>query len=221
MTAPDDDPDDKLLDDVLDDRPAADVDEAARRAPYEHVIRLLRQAPPPAPGWAERVDARVAGELRAQRRRRRVAAAIGIGAIALAAVVVLAVRPHRQKRTADAAQVAIRVEGPDGGIRRGAVSVGDTLRLSVPATASAVTLRVYRQARPVLVCPGAPTCALADGTLTATLRLEAAGTYQIVYASAAHPLPPAAADTSFDADVMALRRADARLVLADPLIVSP
>lgn len=219
MNAPDDDRDAKLLDDLLEGRPAANDDEAAQRAPYEQVMRLLREAPQPEVGWAARVDARVVRELRAQRRR-RVAAAVAVCAAALTAVVLVTRRkPHESAP----ARVAIQIERPDGAVRRGATAVGDTLRLSVPATAPAVTLRVYRQARPVLVCPGAATCTQAGGELTATLLLTAAGTYRIVTATAVSPLPPLGADgeASLDADVLALRNAGAHLEFPDPVVVNP
>ncbi len=216
MTAPRDD-DDRLLADLLDGKAAADDGEAQRRAPYELLVAMLREHP--APGWGQRVDARVERALHAQRRRRQ--QMIGAGAaLALAAVIALMVR--RSDRPAPP-RVAVSIVAPDGAARRGATHVGDQLVVEVQAKGPNVALRVYREARAIAVCPGDAGCAHKDGSIGVTLPLTAAGRYQILFATSNAALPPAGTGppASFDADVLTLRKAGAQVELLQPLIVNP
>ena len=217
MTNPNDDDDDRLLSDLLDGK-AADGDEGAqRRAPYERLVAMLREAP--SPGWGRRIDARVEHALRAQRRRRGVLLGVG-AAIAMAAMVAIVIR---RGNSANPPRVAVNIAAPDGAPRRGTSHVGDRLVVTIRDAAPNIVVRVYREARPVAACPGDASCVRARGVVGLTVPLTDAGRYQVLFATSDVELPAfgVGLDATFDSDVLVLRKAGVQFDLPPPLIVNP
>ncbi len=190
----------------------------AKLAGYKRLTDLLagESARPLPHRWKERTLAR----LQHQGRRRRAAVALGVaGAAAAAVIALLVIRPPRE-------QSGVFVQIKPGPTQWRAdpqprlAHRDDLLHLSSPpATAEHVELRVYHDAREVVVrCPGeaAPTCRRRDGRLEVTLQLST-GEYQIVWLVSPSPLPEPSGD--FDADVRAARRAGAEALESEPVHV--
>lgn len=219
-TPPDgDDRDDATLDRFDLDVAPASPEEAAAQVPYRHMIERLRQLPPmePDPGWEDRAHARWRAARAADRRRRAYVVGAGVVALAAAAAIVLLARKpggpaHRG--------LAFAVLPSDGGPRRGSYAVDDNLRATAPRTQPHTALRVYRDARLVVACPGEEACRLTADGIELDLRLDAPGTYRVVVLTSAAPIPPPGAG-GLDGDLLDAQTAGATIERSPPILVQP
>ena len=140
--------------------------------------------------------ARLAAALDAERFRRprmRRWALLGVPAVAAAAILLLLLRPPPVGP--EHAALHVEVVPGDGAARRTSMPrIGDHLRARADiGRASHVALRVYRNRdRLLLACPGDARCQAGARILSADLRLDAAGVYEVLLLTSetALPAPP-------------------------------
>lgn len=211
------DRDEDVIDRMLAGEPAASDDEAATRAPYERLVKRLREfddATLPE-GWEERAALRLraakARETREARRRWMIGGAV-VAAMAAAVLLIVSTREGARAET----QVTVVIRSTDGVEERGAATIGKLLVARIKSRRAHVELRLYRGSAMIARCPGGPEC---NGFMLSH-RLVAPGRYQVVTFESDAPLPEPQ-DGGLDVDVMVARERRVSVRLQEPMIVTP
>jgi len=174
-------------------------------ARIEAALSRLGAEHEPPPGW----EARVLAALGPERRRRPwwVFAAPGLAVAVSAAIVVLVVRPPKQREL----EVAVRRKDLHQPlpVTRSAqpdeYQIGETIQVTVSGGAHRA-LWVYRDDRElVIACPRAPACQSLDDGISVDFVLKTVGEYK-VFALSANASPPEPSG-NYDADTAAIMRA--------------
>jgi len=220
--APPGDGTDELLDRIDQGVPPSSPEEAAARAPFERLLARVRDLPPlpPEPGWERRAHQRWAAARADDRRRRRRQVGLAIGGLAAAAIVLVLVLGARGARSPRATGLEVAVLDRNGAHERGAPGLHGTLRVKAPQRQPHGEVRVYRDARLLVRCPGAPTCRATPDAIALDLDLDQPGVYQVVALSSRAPIP-APGDGGLDGDLLAARRAGANVERDEPTRVQP
>jgi len=202
-------PDDDVVDGLLDGKPAASPEEKARRAPYEQLIGQLGALPdiPPSEGWQVRFAQRHSDEVRAARRRRRLKLAL----IPLAAAALLLAWLLRRPEggpgdVRDADVLAVRIERDGREVRGHVVAVGARAHIAFALPAPVIEVRVYRDERELILrCPGDAACGpslAGPPRVEVGFTLDRAGGYRVI--GIGGPTMAPAPSGSLDADLAAL-----------------
>lgn len=179
------------------------------------LAKLDAQLAAPA-GWQARVLAEVATtEERPGRRPWWWLALPAVGAVAAAAVALVLLRGSADQSP----EIAMVVE-PDGTIMRSpqeplptgwtsSVPAGKTVTFAAGGDGTHHALWIYyKERRLILACPGGPGCSSMDTSVTATIKLNRLGSYQIVAWSSDAPIPIPTDD--YDASVATAHEAGAK-----------
>jgi hypothetical protein len=189
----------------------------AARAEYERLhagIHDLGRAHTGRADWQARVWAGVAGagERRARRRRRWLWI---MAPLAAAALLALLLRGRGPGPAEPALAYALRRPGQSGAMRGEHARPGDVVDVNIRTTGAAhAELRIYRDDQALIVrCTDQPPCVRRGAGITATIRLDERGRYQIVLLYGKQPL--AAPGAHLDDDLARARAAGAGVELRE------
>lgn len=144
----------------------------------------------PPPGWVDRAVDRWEQSRQPQaapppRRRWRWGAAAAAMVAAVAAAVVFV--PRCGASSHDELVVAVAHRGPPD--RAGGTAVGDTMTATAKVSGPHVELRIYRDGRLIVRCPGDAACLRDGAKLTVAFTFDRPGRYQVVALGATSELP--------------------------------
>jgi len=144
----------------------------------------------PPPGWVDRAVERWEQRQQPQaapprRRRWRWGAAAAVVVAAVAAAVAFVPRCGSARH--DELVVAVAHRGPPD--RAGGTAVGDTMTATARVSEPHEELRIYRDDRLVVRCPGDAACRRDGAKLTVALTFDRPGRYQVVVLAGTSELP--------------------------------